>query len=68
MTQPLMPEHRYLVIWTYIANHGTMIVDATSPAEAAEKVRRGFSDDFRKRGTMYIVESRLVSIFSPGSI
>ena len=55
----------YFVIWTYIANYGKMVVHATNQHEAAEKVRAGFSDDFRKRGTIYVFDSP-PKIFGPG--
>lgn len=43
----------FLVVWTYIANFGKMVVKAESANQAATQVFLGFSEDFRKRGTVY---------------
>lgn len=43
----------YLVIWTYCANYGTMVVQAHNATLAAEKVRNTFSKDFQENGTCY---------------
>lgn len=49
-------RNKYLVHWTYIANFSSapMLVNASTPFEAAEKVAMGMSDDFRKRGTLHV--------------
>ena len=57
----------YLVIWTYVANFGTMVISAESAEKAAERVYAGFSNDFRKRGTMYIAEQSVVDVFHKGT-
>lgn len=53
----------YFVIWTYIANYGTMTIEAASPHAAAERVYNGFSDDFRARGTIHVAEAVAVETF-----
>lgn len=46
---------RYTVIWTYVANYGTITIEAASAEQAAERVFAGFSDDFRKHATCYVI-------------
>jgi hypothetical protein len=55
----------YRIIWTYIANYGSFVMQAKSPEHAAEIVRKGFSDDFRKRGTIYVALEQNVHMFMP---
>ena len=43
----------YFCIWHYIANYGTMNVEARNEHDAVSKVLDTFSDDFRQRATIY---------------
>jgi hypothetical protein len=45
---------QYRVIWHYVANHGVMDIEAQSAAHAAKQCYEGFSEDFRKRGEVYV--------------
>lgn len=47
---------KWFVIWTYIANYGKMWVDAETAEQAAKKVVAGFSEDFAKRGKVYVFD------------
>jgi hypothetical protein len=54
----------YLVIWTYAANHGSLILRADTPELAAAAVKGVFSSDFRERGTIYVAPVDEVTVFS----
>jgi len=47
---------KYLVIWHYIANHGEMRMEAKSPLDCINSVLNGFSEDFSKKGRIYVIE------------
>ena len=48
----------YFVIWTYIANYGVMKnYSASSPEDCARRVAIGFSEDFQKKGKVYVFDS-----------
>src|SRR3954468_940917 len=72
-TMPLMDNNtfkptmrKWAVIWTYIANFGELVIEAATAERAAEIVCMGFSDDFRKRGTIYVVPFEQVKKFRAG--
>ena len=46
----------FYVTWTYLGNYSERptIMDAESAADAAERIFRGFSDDFRAKGSVYV--------------
>lgn len=48
----------YYVLWTYIANHSSRIwkIRAASSDAAKQHIIRGFSDDFRTKGTVYVFD------------
>jgi hypothetical protein len=48
---------KYWVFWTYIANYGgPWEHEAESAEHAAEKVVQGFSEDFAKRGSVFVFD------------
>ena len=61
-----MPLPRsFFIVWPYIANYGVMRnFPAETPMEAAERVVKGFSADFAKRGTVYVFEGEPAFTYS----
>lgn len=45
----------YFCIWHYIANYGTIRTSALNPSQAVQKVLNTFSDDFKKKATVYVM-------------
>jgi hypothetical protein len=47
----------YWVMWTYVANFSPLIhIYATTPEAALAKATCVFSDDFRKRASVYVFD------------
>ncbi len=48
----------YWLLWTYIANYSDkpLRVQAKDPKEAADSLRRMYSDDFAKKATIYVLD------------
>lgn len=53
----------YILIWTYIANYGKVVVQSTSAEQAAKDLARNFSPDFQAKGTIYVALAENVSTF-----
>jgi hypothetical protein len=49
----------YYILWTYIANYSERLVkvQANNPEEALKNSIGYFSEDFRKKATVYVFES-----------
>ena len=48
--------NKYYIVWTYMANYGTMVRKADSAKAAAESVLRGFSADFARLGNVSVFD------------
>jgi hypothetical protein len=44
----------YTVIWHYIANYGTIQLQAQDPVDAMEKAVGHFSDDFKQKANVFV--------------
>lgn len=55
---------KWFVIWTYVANYGKMWVDAETAEQAAQTVVRAFSEDFARRGNVYVFDKAASFIYN----
>lgn len=47
----------YYVLWTYIGNHSNLLkIEADSAHAALGKATTNFSEDFRKKGKVYVFD------------
>jgi hypothetical protein len=58
----------FFVVWTYRANYGQITVQAATAEDAARIVRDTFSDDFRRKATIYVMPADSVTIIQPDTI
>lgn len=55
----------YFVVWTYIANYGVIEKYlAYNSQDAANRIREGFSEDFRLKGKVYVFEDAPSSVIA----
>lgn len=57
---------KFWVLWTYVANYSKLIeIEAASPAQAINNTTGFFSDDFRKKATVYCFDRAPMMTQSP---
>jgi hypothetical protein len=60
---------KYYILWTYVANFSSKITEifAESPEGAAIQFSKIFSDDFNRKGTVYVFDTPPVFVKNPTS-
>ncbi len=62
-----MKEKQFYVLWTYIANYSRLIpIKAETPEIAREESCGYFSDDFKKKATVFVFDTPPTLIYYKG--
>ena len=62
-----MPMRKFYVIWTYLANYGVMDnVEAETAELAARRGVLGFSEDFARKGKVYVFDDEPLFVYHRG--
>jgi len=61
---------KFWVMWTYLGNYAEKLwqVEAESAEAAARKVSLGFSEDFQKKGTVYVFTAPPACVLRRGTV